>query len=185
MNTIFKIFLKSIGAYIFASMLFSCKNNLETINTLTKKDSIPDIQARDYSVLYSDSSKILFNLKAPLIQQYSSIKEPFTEFPAGINVVYFAGFPDTSSMFRADHATRFDKEQRWETRGNVVARNIKNEILNTEFLVWDERTKKIYSDKKVIVTSGTDIIKGTGFEADQDFTNWKIKNVSGILTFEE
>lgn len=179
------ILQKSIGALIIASMLFSCKNDLEVVNIITKKDSIPDIQAKNYSILYSDSCKILFNLKAQTIRQYSSIKEPFTEFTEGVNVVYFSTYPDTSSMFRADYAIRYDKEARWETKGNIVAKNVKGEILNTEFLEWNEATKKIYSDNKVIVTSGTDIIKGTGFEADQDFTNWKIKNVSGILSFEQ
>jgi hypothetical protein len=50
----------------------------------------------------------------------------------------------------------------------ILSRKIqRNEILNTEYLVWDQKKKIIFSDKKVQVTTPNDIIFGEGFESDE------------------
>ena len=63
--------------------------------------------------------------------------------------------------------------------------NEKGEILNTEQLFWDMRTKKLFSDKFVKITTKSEIITGTGFEADENMQNWEINNISGVLEVEE
>ena len=45
----------------------------------------------------------------------------------------------------------------------------------------DERNKKIKSDKFVKVTTDTESIFGTGFEAEQDFSRYTIHNITGIV----
>jgi LPS export ABC transporter protein LptC len=69
-----------------------------------------------------------------------------------------------------------------EAKKNVVVINEKNEKLNTEHLIWNEKTKKIYSDEFVKITTPDEIIYGTGFEADQDFSRYKIMNIKGTIT---
>jgi hypothetical protein len=54
-------------------------------------------------------------------------------------------------------------------------------MIETEGLVWDESTQKIYSDRFITITTATEIIKGYGFESDYDFQNWELKKVTGEL----
>lgn len=185
MNRIFKILFKSTGVLLFTLVLFCCENDIKKIEEISKLDTIPDIYSLNYSMLYSDSTKVLFNLRAPRIEQFSKLEKPFTEFKEGINVVYFSRYPDTSSMFRANYAIRYDNEALWETKGDVVARNTKGEVLNTEFLIWDEKGEKLHSDRQVTVRTNQDIIQGIGFESDQDFSNWTIKKVTGTFIIDE
>ena len=66
-------------------------------------------------------------------------------------------------------------------RNNVVVINEKGEKLNTEELVWDEEKELIYSNAFVKITTKDEIIMGTGMTANQNFTNYVIKNISGII----
>lgn len=63
--------------------------------------------------------------------------------------------------------------------------NEKNEKLNTEHLIWNERTKKIYSDDFVKITTPDEIIFGNGFEADQDFSRYKIMKIKGTINLKK
>jgi len=51
-------------------------------------------------------------------------------------------------------------------------------------MVWDERREIIYSDKFVKISTGTDVIIGEGFEADQTFERWKILKVKGTISID-
>lgn len=69
-----------------------------------------------------------------------------------------------------------------EARKNVSVINQKGERLNTEHLVWDERSEKLTSDEFVKITTKDEIIFGNGFEANQDFTKYKIFNIKGTIS---
>ena len=70
-------------------------------------------------------------------------------------------------------------------KNDVVVVNQKGEQLNTEKLLWDENTGKIYSDEFVKITTPDEIIMGKGFEANQDFSKYKIFKVTGNITVKE
>lgn len=180
----FSLIVKSAVA-IFSLALFACENNIQTVNLVATKEVFPALSAYDISVHYTDSSKIIFNLKSPEIDNYANADQPYTEFPKGIKLVYFSEYPDTNSMITANYAIRHDNEKYWEAKGNVVARNTKGEILNTEYMVWDEEKKIIYSDKYVKIITNEDVIEGQGFEADQSFTEWRITKVTGFINISD
>jgi len=170
---------------LFASLAFiSCANDLEEVEKLAVSESFPDISGDSVHLFYSDSGRITVTMAAQKVISYATIDEPYTEFPEGIHVVYFTNFPDTASMIRSDYAIKYEKEHKWEAKGNVVAKNIEGETLETEFLVWDELKGKIYTNEQVTISTQSDVIWGNGFEADQDFSNWTIKKISGELSLE-
>jgi hypothetical protein len=69
-----------------------------------------------------------------------------------------------------------------EVKKNVVVVNEKGEQLNTEHLVWDEKKAKLLSDEFVKITTKEEVIFGTGLEANEDFTKYKIFNIKGTLS---
>jgi LPS export ABC transporter protein LptC len=85
----------------------------------------------------------------------------------------------------AKYAIHYDAEHRWEAQNDVVVVNEKGEQLNTEKLIWDEQKEKLYSDQFVKITTPDEIIMGKGFEANQDFSRYKIFNVTGRITVKE
>ena len=86
------------------------------------------------------------------------------------------------SELKANYAIHYENERRWEARKDVVVVNSKGERLNTEKLIWDERKEKLSSDQHVKISTAEEIIYGNGFEANQDFSSYKIFNVTGRIT---
>ncbi|MFQ3579278.1 MAG: LPS export ABC transporter periplasmic protein LptC [Bacteroidales bacterium] len=172
-------------AILLIIILLSCSNDIEKVQIITKKQELPDISAKNISFLYSDSARLVISLKAKEFKRFVFSEKPYTEFPQGVEFVFFSKFPDTNSMIRANYAIQWINERYWEAHGNVIAKNENNEILNTEYLVWDEKAQKIHSDKFVKITTATDVIIGDGFEADQSFKYWKIKKVRGFLNISD
>ena len=173
-----------IQAVLTPCIIFSCSNDMKTVNLISKKESYPDLTAKTVSFLYTDSSLIKANITAPELRRYSTIEKPYMEFPKGIKIVYFSIYPDTSSKISANYAIRWINDRKWEAKGNVIARNTKGDVLNTEYMVWDEKKEIIYSDKFVKIATGTDVIIGEGFEADQTFDHWKILKVKGTISID-
>nr|MBP6335704.1 LPS export ABC transporter periplasmic protein LptC [Bacteroidia bacterium] len=89
------------------------------------------------------------------------------------------------SRMDADYGVRYEKEQKMEARKNVVVVNERGEQLNTEHLVWDEKRQKLTSDQFVKITTKDEIIYGNGFEANQDFSKYKIFNIKGTISIND
>jgi LPS export ABC transporter protein LptC len=85
------------------------------------------------------------------------------------------------SSITAEYAKNFDRDDRWEAKNNVIATNLNGDTLKTEYLVWDTKKQKIFSDQFVKFIRTDKTITGIGFESNQDFTEYKIKDIKGIL----
>lgn len=172
---------------MFTMVLFlsSCENDVKEVKKLENLEISPLEIQEDLQVEYSDSSYTRLKMTAPLAESYSQLDEPYRLFPKGINVNFYDLLGEENSRLRADYAKEFIKEGKWEAKGDVVVVNKKGEQLNTEILYWDQKKERIYSDAYVKIKTKDQIIEGTGFESDQDFSNYEITNVIGIIYLNE
>ncbi len=74
-----------------------------------------------------------------------------------------------------------DNSDNLEVTGDVQIVNSKGEKLNAEKLFWNKTDKKIRSDEFVKIYTNDEVIYGTGFEADENFTNYVIYNIKGVV----
>lgn len=162
-------------------ILFSCKENKNELDKMmTKQEVIPSEEGQVVEILYTDSGVVTMRLTAPVLNHYTAnVPEPYTEMPKGIIIEFFNKEGEVKTTMRALYAIRFEKSKRLEARNKVVVVNVNGEILNTEKLNWDENSKKIYTDVFVKITTKKDVMRGTGMEANQDFTEYEIRNFSG------
>ena len=109
-------------------------------------------------------------------------KSPRQEFPNGIKVDFYNGNDKSVSWLTANKATRYDRKKEIIMQDSVVWQSKKNEILESEELIWNESTKKVSSNRFVKITTEEDIIYGYGFEAEEDFTKWKILAPQGTMS---
>jgi LPS export ABC transporter protein LptC len=148
------------------------------VATYTNLAKQPVIEVKKIEVMYSDSGQVKAILKAPVVRQYADSKEPYKEFPEGIEVTFYSSTNVKESDLTAKYAILYEKKQLFIAKNNVIAHDLTaNKTLNTEELHWDMRTERFTSDKFVRITSPEDVIMGEGFEANQDFRNWKIKKI--------
>ena len=162
-------------------VLFSCKDSkTELDKMMTKQEIIPSEEGQVVEILYTDSGLVTMRLTAPILNHYTAnVPEPYTEMPKGIIIEFYNQQGEMKTTMRALYAIRYEKSKRLEARNKVVVINVNGEVLNTEKLNWDEAGKKIYTDAFVKITTKKDVMRGTGMEANQDFTEYEIRNFSG------
>ena len=179
----FRIWKMTFFSFIvFLTMiLVSCENEISKIKTVTNTVDLPAITAEGVEMLASDSSVIRSKLQAPLFIKHDNEKDPYIEFPKGVKIVEYDAKMNVISSITAQYAKNFTGEDRWEAKNNVVAVNLKGDTLKTEYLVWDTKNKKIYSDQFVKIIQKDQIFTGIGFESNQDFSSYHIKNLKGNM----
>ncbi|WP_018476410.1 LPS export ABC transporter periplasmic protein LptC [Pontibacter roseus] len=143
----------------------------------------PFRQTENVLTLYSDSAKVLIKLQAPVQEDYENGD---MVFPKGINVEFYEQGGAVTSTLRANYGKQERNKDIYLVRGNVVVHNlVKQEKLETEELYWNKNKAQIYTDKFVKITTPEEILMGHGLQANQDFSNYKIRKVTGVFSLQE
>lgn len=171
-------------AIVIAGALFSCENDIEKVKEFEIVEKLPAESTTNVEILYSDSAMIKIKLQAPKLDRYVGEKA-YLEFKEGVNLVMYndEGEPDT--QLKADYAISFEEDGRMEAMNDVVVINRFGEKLNTEYLIWDSKKHRIYTDEFVKITTKEEIIYGDGLDANEDFTKYKILNIKGTVTIDD
>lgn len=179
-----KYFMRIPVALLAGMFFFSCENNVEELTDFESMEELPAQQGKNVDILYSKNGEIEFKLEAPVLNRYEGEK-PYNEMPSGVAIEVYDSLGNTSTSLTADYAIDKDYEQLMIAKGDVVVINAEGEKLNTEKLVWNQKTNKITSDVFVKITTGDQIIMGDGLESNQDFSRYKIKKIRGIINIDE
>lgn len=169
---------------ISAFALSSCENDIAKVRMLTDKGVAPIESAKDLQILYSDSAKLKARVKAKTMNRFEG-EEPLIEMPDGIELLFYDNDLNVKSTLTANRAVNKVKERTMEAFEDVVVVNDKGEQLNTEYLRWEEKTGKLYSDQFVKISTIDQIIYGEGFEAEQDFSSYRIFKTKGIINVKQ
>jgi len=166
-------------------ILFSCEYDVKTINTISAIDTMPVESAKDIEIIYSEEGSPRALLTSPQYNKYEG-KNPYMEFPDGIKLIFFDSLNNEKSQLTANYAISDEKSQIMEAKNNVVVINYeKNETINTEHLIWDQKKQLIYSNVFVKISTKDEVIYGQeGFESDQNMDKWIIKKTSAEFKIE-
>ena len=176
---------KAILLFVGIALFSSCKNDIDTIQSLGDISDIPQLYARNIQIVHSDSAKISMKMFAPELKRFPDKDKPYTEFPKGINITVYDDYGKESSKIRANYAIYYEEEKLWEARYDVIAESSENKKLFTEYLVWEEEKEIIHSDQYVKVIDQGVIMQGIGFESNEEFTRWRILKPTGEIEIQE
>jgi LPS export ABC transporter protein LptC len=160
-------------------MLFcicSCSSRSKQVTLLEYDGKFPDESYRNIEFIMSEEAEISFILYAPVMNKYLG-DNPYRDFPEGITVSSYSN-GEKQTTLTADYAINEERTDRMEAHKNVVIVDlVKQESILTEKITWDKRNKRIFSDVEVtqIKADGT-INKGDGFESNERFTKYDIRN---------
>jgi LPS export ABC transporter protein LptC len=176
-------------SFLFLGLLLSfssCQNNRNEVMAIGNKIILPSQTGKDITMLYSDSTILKMKLQAPEMQKFEiNVARPVTIMPKGLYVVFYDNNGKETTTLKSNYGIRYDDTHKMEVKYNVEVVNATGEKLNTEHLVWDEKTKKITSDAFVKITTAREIIMGKGLEANQDFSQYEIKEITGSIRIED
>lgn len=165
---------------VVLALMFACK---------AKENPKPEIyegplrEAEQVILHHTEKDQLKVMLKAKKVFDFANGDK---EFPEGIYIEFYDEQGQMTSTLRANHAYYFKSELKWRGRGNVEVKNIlKKEQLNTEELFWMPETKKIFSEKFVTIRLDDEVLYGTGLDATQDLSYYKITNPEGEFEVEE
>ncbi len=165
--------------------LLACENDLSKVEKIADNEvSLPIETSKDVEIIYSDSAIIRANLKSPILKFYN-VTNPYHEMPIGLKVDFYGPGLILESTLTAKFGRKYQNQRLIEVKDSVVVINNKGERLDTERLIWNEKTKKIYTDKFVRITTANEVLFGEGMEANQNFTNYKIFKPRGTFNIKD
>ncbi|MBX3163667.1 MAG: LPS export ABC transporter periplasmic protein LptC [Bacteroidetes bacterium] len=177
-----KSMLKYACIISFLLALSSCTNTMNDVMALPDNKVRPSQIGDSVTLLYTDSAQLKIMLKANRMLMFDkNVTEPFTVMPKGVFVTFFDEDEKVSATLRANYGVRYDVSKRMEARYAVEVVNKEGTKLETEKLIWNENTQRIYTDAPVKITTATEVITGHGMESNQDFTQYELKKVTGTF----
>ena len=100
---------------------------------------------------------------------------------SGVRVDFYGDETELQSTLTAASGVVMRRTNAIEVQGDVVVRSTDGTTLTTDRLTWDERTGKIRSDSFVRVTKASDVMTGSGMEADPDLRNLKVREFKAYV----
>ena len=176
--------MKYIVILIFGVLIVGCSTDIAEVNAITDNEIFKQEEAKFVSILYSDSADVKVRITADKMIRHLTRINPRDEFPDGIFVEFLGSNGQAYSWLEADRAIRYDKTNEVVAQGNAKFYNKKKETLTSTELIWDEDKSKLRTNKAVRITQPMrgDTSYGFGFESNEEFTLFTIKNkASSIL----
>ena len=162
-------------------MLFACSSDLEKIKEIQITDeAFPVETLQNAKLMYSDSAIVRVILDAIQMDRFVG-DETYLEITKGLKVQFFNPSGSKESELTAQYAKIDEEKNLMEVKNTVKLKNVNGDFLETEHLVWNEKTEMIYTEEFIKITTKDEVIYGEGLESNQDFTKYTIKKISGTI----
>ena len=175
-------FLAAVMFVLFTACSGKDKNLTETIS---KNDTLPSMKSLGVTTLISDSGITRYKIVTEEWLIYDKKNPPYWAFEKGVYLEKFDTLFRIDASIKADTAYYHEKKKLWELKGHVQILSQRGDKFQTDLLFWDEKKEKVYSDKFIQIEQEDKVIKGYGFESNQDLTEYEIKNTTGVFTVED
>ena len=166
-------------AVAVAFVVYSCKGKLGEAKDIVLEETPVQIVSGMF-IVQSKNGDMEMRAVADLMEKYERDTLSYELFPQGFAVYGYTdeGLLETEIVAdNAKHMKYNDGRETWEAFGNVVVKNlIKQEVLETDTLYWDQENEKIYTHCYVKMYSPDGFMQGYGMESDQRARNSIIFN---------
>ncbi|MDB5239880.1 MAG: export transporter periplasmic protein LptC [Spirosoma sp.] len=181
-KSLWQIACSSLLFFCFSIALLSCEEPKQTKKPVSYTGPIEEIN--DVKLLYSEAALLKVKLTTPKQFRYANDDR---KYPKPVSIIFYGERGEEMTTLRSDSG-RYNKAKNLYTLlGNVVVVDkLKQQKVLSPELNWNPVTKKVFTNKRVVVLSQTtgEKLYGTGLDANQNFTNYSVRNPSGIFNAE-
>lgn len=164
-----------IGIILSVTLIGCSKEKKEFVDIPFDGETVPSIATDSVTELISDSGMIRYKLLADRWLIFDHSSDPHWYFPEGLYLEQFDTAFRIQLTLKADTVWNYTERKLWKLKGNVFIRNNKNETFAGDELFWNERNRKFHSDKYIEINKpGELLLKGHGFESNQEMTEYRI-----------
>lgn len=168
----------------FLVLIFvSCSNDPKLVQEFVSSEVLPIEKIEGAEMLHTENGKLKVKIVATTIERFNN-QQPQLVFSNHLVVYFYNDSALVQSTLKAEYAEINDEKKLMTAKENVILTNIAGKKLESEELIWDEKNNKIYTDKKVKITTGKEVIEGEGFVSNPDFTEYSISKIHGTFNFE-
>ena len=167
----------------FFFLLLSCSNDTEEVKVFFAQDNLLIEKIEEAEMLHTENGFLKVKIMAANIERYKD-SQPQLVFSNGIKVVFYNDTGSVVSVLTAFNAYVDENSKIMTATDSVVLTSYEGKKIETEELIWDENKNKIYTEKKVLITTKKEMIEGEGFESNPDFSKYSISKIQGTFNFE-
>lgn len=165
--------------------LSSCENDLKEVErVVAQKNVVPMDRSTGVELIYSDAAVVKAKLITPELLHFKTVK-PYYEMKKGVTIIFLDLNQQESSRVVAKYAIRREQEKTMELRDQVVVTNREGKTFKSDELIWDENTRRFYSNKTVAIVTPSQTIWGTRFWANEDFSYYEIEQSTGNFNVDQ
>ena len=170
---------------VHCALFFSCQTKHEMTESVTDIKHTPQVYADSITTIVSDSGIIRYRIIAPDWYVYEKADTPYWDFPNGLRFERFDENYNVDAEIECDRAVYYSKLELWKLNDNVEATNLSQEEFYTNELYWDQKEERVYSDSAITIIQKDRKIHGVGFESNQTFSRYSIRQPKGTIPIEE
>ncbi|WP_310992730.1 LPS export ABC transporter periplasmic protein LptC [Aequorivita marina] len=171
---------KSVMVLVLTITLFACESNYQNVKNLSLSDGAPIAEGKNINFKYTDSGKLVTNLLAEKLLDYSNLEFPYKEFPKGVEVLFWNEKGEKSTV-NSDYAIQFDETGLVDLRKNVVLVTADSVVLKAQQLYWDQENEWVFTDQPYqIKFKDGSYNDGARFDGNQDFTIFLSRKNQGV-----
>jgi LPS export ABC transporter protein LptC len=159
----------------------ACSNSTERIKLLTTRLTTQQDTATGVTAIYSEYGRVKAQLFTKRAIQNDGAKPPYIDMLGGLTVIFYDSTGAEQSTLTAKYARYYEQQGNILVRDSVLVNSKKGNQLRTSELVWNQNIQRIFTEKPVQITTPTQVLYGTGMEANQDFTWYQISNLTGTV----
>ena len=176
-----KLSLGLIGTAI-AILAFGCTKIDQPPTGEPGPTELPEQEFFDATINFYQNDRLSAILESGRIRKYA--KRSTVLLDSGVVMEFYNAEGQHTSKLTSDSGRADESKNDMIAMGHVVAHSDSGEMLETEQLRWENRTRKIISEVPVKLSTPTDTIYGVGFVSDENLKNWQIREPKG-QTFRE
>ena len=170
---------------VHCALFFSCQTKHEMTESVTDIKHTPQVYADSITTIVSDSGIIRYRIIAPDWYVYEKADTPYWDFPNGLRFERFDENYRVDAEIECDRAVYYSKLDLWKLNDNVEATNLSKEEFYTNELYWNQKEERVYSDSAITIIQKERKILGVGFESNQTFSRYSIRQPKGTIPIEE
>lgn len=167
---------------LFVLFTIGCTNDPNIVRDFIVEQEFPIEEIKGVELLHTENGKIKAKIIANTIKRFVE-KQPQLIFSDNFVVTFYSDSSIVQSVLSAENAFVYEQKNIMIASDNVILEG-NNNRLETEELIWDEKSNMIYTDKEVRITTAKEVFFGKGFKSNTDFSEYTISKIHGTFNFD-
>jgi len=178
-------FLNPALLYCMAGFLFSCVNDLDSVQKVTFNSKAPSESIKNLHVVISEHGFAQIEVYAALAETFQC-NEHISKLRDSLRVNFLDEKGKVVSTLSALYGEINYTRGTLFVKDSVRLYNLsKDQMLETEALFWNQRDSSIYSLSQVIIKSPKGKVIGSGVRTKQEFARYELLNPEGVIELEK